>query len=158
VCESEQECKRYRCTHFTTAPLARTGVYESEQECKRYRCTHLITAPLARTGVYESELERTGNVYMLRDEPPHRLHTLTTQAIMAKNVVGFQSIESVPRILEVGACVLCPRVQVALCVYACASCVCVCLCVQVACVCGGGGACTRVRVVCAFIRVYVVRV
>ncbi|KAF5836603.1 chloride channel [Dunaliella salina] len=52
-------------------------------------------------GVYESELERTGNVYMLRDEPPHRLHTLTTQDIMATGVVGFRSIESVSRVLEV---------------------------------------------------------
>ena len=51
-------------------------------------------------GVYESELERTGNVYMLRDEPPHRLHTLTVQSIMATGVVGFKSIESVPKILE----------------------------------------------------------
>ncbi len=39
-------------------------------------------------GVYESELERIGNVYMLRDEPPHRLHTLTTETIMASQAVG----------------------------------------------------------------------
>jgi hypothetical protein len=54
--------------------------------------------------VYESELERIGNVYMLRDEPNHRLHTLTTEAIMATGVVGFRSIENVGKILEVGAC------------------------------------------------------
>jgi chloride channel 7 len=53
-------------------------------------------------GVYESELERIGNVYMLRDEPNHRLHTLTTEAIMATGVVGFRSIENVGKILEVG--------------------------------------------------------
>lgn len=41
-------------------------------------------------GVYESELERIGNVYMLRDEPPHRLFTLTAEAIMATGVVGFR--------------------------------------------------------------------
>ena len=40
-------------------------------------------------GVYESELERIGNVYMLRDEPPHRLYTLTAEAIMATGVYGF---------------------------------------------------------------------
>lgn len=45
-------------------------------------CTH--------AGVYESELERIGNVYMLRDEPPHRLFTLTAEAIMATGVVGFR--------------------------------------------------------------------
>lgn len=62
---------------------------------------------MLHAGVYESELERTGNVYMLRDEPPHRLHALTTQAIMATGVVGFESIESVPRILQVrGWCAL----------------------------------------------------
>lgn len=54
------------------------------------------------TGVYESELERIGNVYMLRDEPPHRLHTMKTEAMMATGVVGFRSIESVARILQVG--------------------------------------------------------
>lgn len=52
-------------------------------------------------GVYESELERIGNVYMLRDEAPHRLHTLTTEAIMATGVVGLRSIESVGKVLEV---------------------------------------------------------
>eukprot|EP00197_Chlamydomonas_leiostraca_P009699 CAMPEP_0202866324 /NCGR_PEP_ID=MMETSP1391-20130828/7318_1 /ASSEMBLY_ACC=CAM_ASM_000867 /TAXON_ID=1034604 /ORGANISM="Chlamydomonas leiostraca, Strain SAG 11-49" /LENGTH=886 /DNA_ID=CAMNT_0049546257 /DNA_START=42 /DNA_END=2702 /DNA_ORIENTATION=+ len=52
-------------------------------------------------GVYESELERIGNVYMLRDEAPHRLHTLTTEAIMATGVVGLRSIENVGKILEV---------------------------------------------------------
>lgn len=41
-------------------------------------------------GVYESELERIGNVYMLRDEPPHRLHTLTAEAIMATGVFSFR--------------------------------------------------------------------
>jgi chloride channel 7 len=29
-------------------------------------------------------------VYMLRDEPPHRLYTLTAEAIMATNVRGFK--------------------------------------------------------------------
>ncbi len=52
-------------------------------------------------GVYESELERIGNVYMLRDEPPHRLQTMKAEGMMATNVVGFRSIESVARILEV---------------------------------------------------------
>lgn len=52
-------------------------------------------------GVYESELERIGNVYMLRDEPPHRLHTLTTEAIMATGVVGVRSIENVGKLLEI---------------------------------------------------------
>ncbi|KAG2454447.1 hypothetical protein HYH02_001466 [Chlamydomonas schloesseri] len=52
-------------------------------------------------GVYESELERIGNVYMLRDEPPHRLFTLTAEAIMATGVVGFRVITPVSRILEV---------------------------------------------------------
>lgn len=52
-------------------------------------------------GVYESELERIGNVYMLRDEPPHRLFTLTAEAIMATGVVGFRTVESLDRILEV---------------------------------------------------------
>lgn len=41
-------------------------------------------------GVYESELERIGNVYMLRDEPPHRLFTLTSEAIMATGVYGYR--------------------------------------------------------------------
>ncbi|GIL89138.1 hypothetical protein Vretimale_16173 [Volvox reticuliferus] len=52
-------------------------------------------------GVYESELERIGNVYMLRDEPPHRLFTLTADAIMATGVYGFRTIEPVSRILQV---------------------------------------------------------
>lgn len=52
-------------------------------------------------GVYESELERIGNVYMLRDEPPHRLFTLTAEAIMATGIYGFRHIESVERILDV---------------------------------------------------------
>ncbi|KAG2485675.1 hypothetical protein HYH03_015647 [Edaphochlamys debaryana] len=52
-------------------------------------------------GVYESELERIGNVYMLRDEPPHRLFTLTADSIMATGVVGFRVIEPVSRILQV---------------------------------------------------------
>ncbi|PNH06168.1 Chloride channel protein CLC-a [Tetrabaena socialis] len=49
-------------------------------------------------GVYESELERIGNVYMLRDEPPHRLFTLTAEAIMATGVLGFRSGEPLSRI------------------------------------------------------------
>lgn len=53
------------------------------------------------TGVYESELERIGNVYMLRDEAPHRLQTVKTDSIMATGVVGFRSIENVARILQV---------------------------------------------------------
>ncbi len=53
--------------------------------------------------MYESELERIGNVYMLRDEPPHRLHTMKTESMMATGVVGFRSIESVARILQVRA-------------------------------------------------------
>ncbi|GFR49429.1 hypothetical protein Agub_g11486 [Astrephomene gubernaculifera] len=52
-------------------------------------------------GVYESELERIGNVYMLRDEPPHRLFTLTAEAIMATGVYGFRTIEPLSRILQV---------------------------------------------------------
>ncbi|KXZ44967.1 hypothetical protein GPECTOR_60g745 [Gonium pectorale] len=52
-------------------------------------------------GVYESELERIGNVYMLRDEPPHRLFTLTAEAIMATGVCGFRTVEPVSRILQV---------------------------------------------------------
>lgn len=40
--------------------------------------------------MYESELERIGNVYMLRDEPPHRTYTLTAEAIMATGVYGFR--------------------------------------------------------------------
>ncbi|MEW5297643.1 MAG: hypothetical protein WDW36_000839 [Sanguina aurantia] len=51
-------------------------------------------------GVYESELERIGNVYMLRDEPPHRLHTLTAEAIMATGVFSFRGVEKVSVILE----------------------------------------------------------
>ncbi|GLI59663.1 hypothetical protein VaNZ11_001600 [Volvox africanus] len=52
-------------------------------------------------GVYESELERIGNVYMLRDEPPHRLFTLTAEAVMATGIYGFRTIEPVSRILQV---------------------------------------------------------
>lgn len=51
-------------------------------------------------GVYESELERIGNVYMLRDEPPHTLHTQTAESIMATGVYGFKDIESVAKIME----------------------------------------------------------
>eukprot|EP00798_Chlamydomonas_sp_ICE-L_P001153 gene1153-3718_t len=52
-------------------------------------------------GVYESELERIGNVFMLRDEPPHRLHTSTAGSIMASGVIGFRAVESVARVMEV---------------------------------------------------------
>jgi hypothetical protein len=40
--------------------------------------------------VYESELENTGNVYMLQAEPPSRLFTITTEAIMSTGVDGFK--------------------------------------------------------------------
>lgn len=50
-------------------------------------------------GVYESELERIGNLYFLRDEAPHRLHTLTAEMIMATGVVGFHTVESVANVL-----------------------------------------------------------
>ncbi|WIA21477.1 hypothetical protein OEZ85_000682 [Tetradesmus obliquus] len=50
-------------------------------------------------GVYESELERIGNLYFLRDEAPHRLHTLTAEMIMATGVVGFRPVESVANVL-----------------------------------------------------------
>eukprot|EP00879_Flechtneria_rotunda_P004542 GHRR01004797.1.p1 GENE.GHRR01004797.1~~GHRR01004797.1.p1 ORF type:complete len:1031 (+),score=332.52 GHRR01004797.1:561-3653(+) len=50
-------------------------------------------------GVYESELERIGNLYFLRDEPPHRLHTVTAEMIMATQVVGFRPVESVANVL-----------------------------------------------------------
>mmetsp|Transcript_19521 Transcript_19521/g.42325 ORF Transcript_19521/g.42325 Transcript_19521/m.42325 type:complete len:908 (+) Transcript_19521:79-2802(+) len=52
-------------------------------------------------GVYESELERIGNVYMLRDEPPHRLQTITTESMMATGVYGFKTVENVAHILHV---------------------------------------------------------
>lgn len=38
---------------------------------------------------------------MLRDEPPHRLHTISAEDIMATDVKGFKSIETVARILEI---------------------------------------------------------
>ncbi|KAF6253336.1 chloride channel [Scenedesmus sp. NREL 46B-D3] len=50
-------------------------------------------------GVYESELQRIGNLYFLRDEAPHRLHTLTAEMIMATGVVGFRPVESVANVL-----------------------------------------------------------
>lgn len=52
-------------------------------------------------GVYESELERIGNIFFLRDEPPHRLYTLTAEMIMATGVYGFKAIESAQKIMEV---------------------------------------------------------
>lgn len=58
-------------------------------------CDVLLTAePLTPdpVGVYESELERIGNVYMLRDEAPHRLQTLTVEAMMATGVYGFRCV------------------------------------------------------------------
>ncbi len=70
-------------------------------------CVCVCVRVCTRAGVYESELERIGNVYMLRDEAPHRLATLKTSDIMAANVVGFRSVESVARIIQVRALRLC---------------------------------------------------
>ena len=38
-----------------------------------------------KDGVYESEMERDGNVFFLRHEPPHALSTLTAEQIMVSN-------------------------------------------------------------------------
>lgn len=52
-------------------------------------------------GVYESELERIGNLYFLRDEPPHRLQVLTAADVMATGVRGFAPVESAAAVLRV---------------------------------------------------------
>lgn len=39
-------------------------------------------------GVYESELERIGNLYFLRDEPPHRYGLLRTTLVAASQPHG----------------------------------------------------------------------
>jgi chloride channel 7 len=52
-------------------------------------------------GVYESELERIGNLYFLRDEPPHRLGALTAGDVMATGLRGFRPVESVSEVLRV---------------------------------------------------------
>ncbi|CAG9466434.1 unnamed protein product [Pedinophyceae sp. YPF-701] len=61
-----------------------------------WMCYHLDSE-----GVYESELERDGNVFFLRHEPPRRLRTLLAKDIMATDVVGFEPIANVRKIVRV---------------------------------------------------------
>lgn len=40
--------------------------------CNQVVVANWVAHQIHHEGVYESELERIGNLYFLRDEPPHR--------------------------------------------------------------------------------------
>lgn len=89
-------CKPYRKVHSINIIfelLSSTGTAGSVFD------RSLIAARVA--GVYESELERVGTVYMLHDTPPHRLHTISAEEVMAPHVQGFRCVETVATVLEV---------------------------------------------------------
>ncbi|KAK9812846.1 hypothetical protein WJX72_004634 [[Myrmecia] bisecta] len=64
-------------------------------------CANWVAHHIHRDGVYESELERDGTVFFLRSEPPHALRYTTARRIMATNVVTFNEVESLTRVVEV---------------------------------------------------------
>jgi len=52
-------------------------------------------------GIYESEIERAGNAYFLKPEPPRVLFCQTAEKIMVSDVHCFRMIEKVSHILKV---------------------------------------------------------
>lgn len=55
---------------------------------------------LEHDGVYESELERDGNVFFLRHEPPGKLATLTAADIMVPKPICFGTVTAVKDVLR----------------------------------------------------------